>query len=252
MKTLNILLSVLLLMLVPGCVITRPMIPESGHFYINPNADFASIGRVVVFELANHTANDNLTIPLTNAIRDLIQKKHIFALRTILRNDQPWRDLDLESTSSYTIEQLASIRKQLKADAVIFGYISQYRPYPHMMLGVHLKMVDLRTGHLIWALEQVWDSTDKRVERRMKIFYDNTMRDGYEPFGWTLMITSPNAFNKFVIDEVAQTLPEGNPYMRDPSSSENPLNFKIDSLILQKTLEIPGKALKVLEDITKI
>lgn len=255
MKTLKTTLSILLLLILPlsqGCIITRPLVPESGHFYINPNADFATVGKTVVFELDNRTANQNITIPLTNAIRDLIQKKHIFSLRTVLRRDQAWRDLDLEEAASYSIKELAEIRKQLKADAVIFGYISQYIPYPHMMLGLHLKMVDLRTGQLLWALEQVWDSTDRRVERRMKIFYERSMRDGYEPFGWRLMITSPKAFNKFVVDEVAQTLPEGNPYIKQGSSSENLLNFKIESRILKKTLEMPGKALKVMENMTRI
>jgi len=40
---------------------------------------------------------------------------------------------------------------------------------------LNLKMIDVCQGRLIWAIEQVWDSTDKQVELRMKRFYKNEL-----------------------------------------------------------------------------
>jgi hypothetical protein len=56
-------------------------------------------------------------------------------------------------------------------------------------------------------MEQVWDSTDRQVELRMKEYYDEEIRRGYQPLDWKIMVTSPRAFNKFVVYEIGQTLP---------------------------------------------
>ena len=74
-------------------------------------------------------------------------------------------------------------------------------------MSLTLKLVDTRSGQLLWAFEDVWDSGDKTVERRMQNYFKNQMRTGYEPINWQILVTSPLAFNGFVAWEVAKTLP---------------------------------------------
>ena len=109
--------------------------------------------------------------------------------------------------SARSEEDLALIEQELNVDAVIFGTIKRYRSYPHLLMALHLEMVDVRRGRLLWAMEEVWDSTDRQVELRMKEYYDKEVRQGYQPLDWKIMVTSPRAFNKFVVYEVGQTLP---------------------------------------------
>lgn len=192
-----------------GCVITsEPVKSEFGHYYINPNMDFSMIGKVVIFEVKNNSSNPIISDQMTEAIRENLQKKHLFSVSTLYRKDPKWMNLNLENSTNYTLDELSEMRKELKADSVIFGTITQYYSYPHMLMGLHLKMINLRTGKLDWALEQVWDSTDKKTERRMKLFFDENMRQGYQPMDWRLLITSPKAFNKFVCSEIADTFPD--------------------------------------------
>jgi hypothetical protein len=90
----------------------------------------------------------------------------------------------------------------------MFGTIQQYMPFPHLRASLSLRLVDLRSGFVLWAFEDVWDSNDKTVERRMQRFFKEQMRSGYEPINWQILVTSPRAFERFVAWEVAQTLPE--------------------------------------------
>lgn len=235
-----------------GCVISRPVIPESGHYYINPYIDFSTIPRVVVLEFDNRTTRPEVSGAFTDAVTESLQKKHIFSLKILRRTDPAWRNLDLEDTWSYTLKELSAIRRELQADAVLFGAITQYRPYPHMLAGLALKMVDLRDGNLLWAIEQVWDSTDRRVEQRMKVTFNSRMRSGYQPMNWQLFITSPRAFNKFISIEVAETFPEGNYYVRAYGRSGNGGKFGFKTRFLKKTLEIPEKTLKFVGELTTI
>jgi len=252
MKTKTIL-SVLMLLALSGCTLMRgPQAQETGHFYLNPYADISGVGKVVVFELDNRTNYPLLSKTITDELSQALQKKHIFTLSTLHHTDPKWRNLDLDVSNSYSLAELASIRQQLKADAVLFGSLTSYEPFPHMLMSLHLKLVDLRSGKLLWAMEQVWDTSDKRLELRMKRYYKDQVRSGYEPIDWELLITSPRNFNRFVVYEVSATLPDVNRYARTPSSSENRLNFSGKSGILQKTLELPQKALKFAAELTTI
>jgi hypothetical protein len=215
-------------MIIPlsSCTLYRPVAGETGHYYINPYADFSTVGKTVVFELDNLSTHPELSTDLTQAITEAVQKRHLFSLSALYRAESAWRKLDLNGSSSYSLEELSVIRQQSKADAVLFGRINQYHPYPHLLVALHLKLIDLRNGKLLWATEQVWDSTDKSVERRMRLYFNTRMRAGFQPLDWELLITSPRAFNKFIACEVAQTLPRANRYTKRLPTSENVRNFK--------------------------
>ncbi len=194
-----------------GCSVLdyiQPVELPHGHFYLNPYGDIASISRVVLLELENQSTHPDLADQMTMALSDGLSKKHLFSVRTVSRSDELWTALDLDNITAYSYEDLAMIRENLRADAVVFGTIKRYASYPHMQMAVHLKMVNVRNGELVWAIEEVWDSTDKNVELRMKRYFSTVMRTGYQPLNWELLITSPRAFNKFVVYEVVSTLPE--------------------------------------------
>ena len=243
------LLILLILAFLPGCMIIRPASYEPSQYYINPRADFSGIGRVVVFEIEDLSNSAELGKNLTEMLTESARKRHLFGVSSLFCSDPAWRSLDLNDSSSYSLEKLSSIQEQLNADAIVFGCITQHYPYPQMLTGLHLKMVDLRDGRLLWAIEQVWDSTDKSVERRMEEFFERQMRSGYEPMNWQLLVTSPRAFNKFVAYEVARTLPSSNSYMPMRTSSENNGGYIKLPLFGEKRLKIPAGPLKFVKKV---
>lgn len=201
----------LLLMLtvaLSGCTIIQPVEVQSGHFYLDPSINFGSIGKVAILELDNQSTRPEQTELLTQSIADALGKKHLFSVQCIYKLDSDWQSLELDAISGYTFEQLALIREQLHVDAVLFGTICRYSPYPHFLTHLRLKMVSLQDGKLIWAMEEVWDSTDKKTTQRMQQFFNEQMRDDYEPMNWQILVTSPRAFSRFVAFEVSRTLPD--------------------------------------------
>lgn len=208
MKTGGLLLTIVIILSCSGCRVIQPIEEPQGHYYLNPKSDFTAVSRVVLLELENESTYPELPAQLTQALADGLGKKHLFSVRTISRTDPLWTRLDLDNISTYSYEDLDQIQQELKADALVFGTIKRYQSFPHFQVAMHLKMVDLRQGRLIWAMEEVWDSTDKQVELRMRRYFENNMSAGYEPLNWQVFITSPRAFNKFVVSEIAVTLPE--------------------------------------------
>jgi len=75
-----------------------------------------------------------------------------------------------------------------------------------MIIGLRLRLIDLRDGQLLWALEQIWDSADKTTEYRIRDYFRSQKRSGYAPLKEQLAVVSSLEFIKFVSFEVAETL----------------------------------------------
>ena len=200
-------ITILLLpILLSGCQFYRVAAPATDYYYLNPDKDLSSIGRVAVVELDNDSGYPQISADVTESLFQALQKRQVFGLNTVRQSDPSWRSLQLDIDSTYSLEQLSAIRKTLKCDAVLIGTVTEFKPYPHMAIGLRLRLVDLKDGQLLWALEQIWDSADKTTEYRIKNYFKSQMRSGFAPLRERLVAISSLKFVKFVTYEVAETL----------------------------------------------
>ncbi|MHC4084974.1 MAG: hypothetical protein ACYSU5_07170 [Planctomycetota bacterium] len=185
----------------------------------NQDKDLSTVGRTALVELDNKSSYPQISTDVTEVLFQALQKKQPFGLAVVRRDNPAWRSLQMDLNSgyqtqnsalaippTYTLDQLAAIRKTLKCDAVLIGTISQFKPYPHMAIGLRLKLVDLRDGKLLWAFEQIWDNSDKTTEYRIKDYFQYQKRSGFAPLREQLVTVSPLEFIKFVAYEVAETI----------------------------------------------
>jgi len=193
--------------------------PETNFYYLNRNKDFSSIGRVALVELDNFSDYPQISLELTRFLYQAMQKKQLFGITMFQKDDPAWKSLKLDidpapgaqtgvlkNSSAYSYEQLSAIHKTLKHDAVLIGVISDFKYYPHMSIGLRLKMIDLKDGQLLWALEQIWDTADKSTEKKVKNYFRQQVRSGFDPLREKLTTVSAINFTKFVSFEVAETL----------------------------------------------
>ncbi len=192
--------------LLSGCVTYYSgSAPAADYYYINPNKSLSTIGRVAIVELDNNSSYPAVSNDVIEKLYQALQKKQVFGLTVVRQSDSLWRSLQLDLNSQYTLDQISQIRETLKCDAVLLGTITEFRPYPHMIIGLRLKLLDLRDGQLLWGLEQVWDSADKTTQYRIKDYFRYHKRSGYAPMQEQLASVSSLEFIKFVSYEVAET-----------------------------------------------
>ena len=178
----------------------------AAYYYLNPTKNLTSVGRVILVELDNDSSYPQISADVTEALFQSLQKKQVFGLTIVRQQDPSWRSLQLNLDSTYTLGQLSAIRETLKCGAILVGTVTQYQPYPHTVIGLRLKLLDLTDGQLLWALEQVWDSGDKTTEYRIKQYFEHHKRSGFAPLREELVAVSSLEFVKFVTYEVAETL----------------------------------------------
>ena len=199
----------LLAVLLSGCSIHsiyRASAPAADYYYVNADKGLTTLGRVAIVELNNDSSYPQISADVTEALFQALQKRQVFGLTVVRQHDASWRSLQLDLDSTYTLDQLMAIRETLKCDGILIGTITEFRPYPHMAVGLRLKLLDLRDGQLLWALEQIWDSADKTTEYRIKKYFQSQKRSGFAPLREQLAAVSSLEFIKFVSYEVAETL----------------------------------------------
>jgi len=200
----------MLMLIISGCNITqnKSHTTAGNFYYLNPNKNLSTLGRVAIVELQNKSNYPQVSADITNTLYQALQKRQIFGVMIVNQNDPAWQSIQSDIDTNI-FQQLSLLRKQLKCEAVILGTVTEYRPYPHMMIGLRLKLLDLADSQTIWAAEQVWDSSDKNLEPKIKEYFRKQRKGNLEPLGEDLVSLSSIEFLKFVAYEVASTLDKG-------------------------------------------
>ncbi len=185
-----------------GCY--RNGTPSSSAHEVSKN--LATIKSVCLVELQNNTAFPPVSADVTESLYQSLQKKQRFTLSLLKESDSAWATLELKPDRPYTLEQLLDARKLLGTDAILIGMVTSYSPYPHMAMGLKLKLIDLRTGQTVWSIEQIWDSADKSTQERTKKYFEKELRSGYSTVGEQITNMSSINFIKFVTFEVTETM----------------------------------------------
>jgi Peptidoglycan-synthase activator LpoB len=168
--------------------------------------NLSTIKSVCLVELQNKTSYPQISEDVTESLNQSLQKKQWFALSLLKQTDAAWKALEVKPDSAYTLEQLMTAHKLLGTDALLIGTITSYSPYPRMAMGLQLKLVDLRTGQVVWAIQQIWDAADKATQERIKRYFDQQLRTDFSPIGEQLATLSPINFIKFITYEVTEMM----------------------------------------------
>ena len=192
--------------MVSGCNSFTNTSEPANYYYQNPNKGISSVGRIAIVELQNESNYPQMSTDITDALFQALQKKQVFGLSIVRQRDPLWKSLQLQPDTTYSLEEMAAMRQTLKCDGVLIGTITDFKPYPHTAVGLRLKLIDLSDGELLWGLEQVWNSSDKITENKIKRYLKETKGSNSNNADERITLISPIEFIRYVSFEVAQTL----------------------------------------------
>jgi len=171
-----------------------------------------NVQRVAVLPIAAETAGDNLPegcAALAPVLWDQLVKAKKFELVAVdpvrLRagSGQPrWT-----GTETLPADFLAFLRREYGCDGVLFAELTTYRAYAPMAVGWRLKLVDARSGQIIWAADELFDAAQPAVEHAVQRFTDPGLtRSLFYNSSW-LAVNSPSQFGRYSAAALLETLP---------------------------------------------
>ena len=101
-----------------------------------------------------------------------------------------------------------SLRREYACDAVLFTELTTYRAYAPLAVGWRFKLVDVHTGQIIWATDEIFDAAQPAVAKAARRFA------GEKPFwvflglGDRVQLDSPRQFGRYSAAALLATLPE--------------------------------------------
>jgi hypothetical protein len=192
--------------LVGGCCPSAPPRADIRHYLRSPES-VARLHRVAFVSLYDEEGTAQIAHGMTEALAADIRAKGLFHLDIVSNDDVTCRDLPLLNRQAFTMRDLALIRDALNCEAVMFGSVNHFRPYPRMELGVYVRLIDLKNGNLAWGVDHTWDTQDRQTRQRMAHYFACQTAEGQSPSQYDLSLMSARVFEEFIASEAAGTLP---------------------------------------------
>jgi hypothetical protein len=111
-------------------------------------------------------------------------------------------------TEELSSDLLAYLRREYGCDGVLFAELTSYRAYAPLAVGWRLKLVDVRSGQIIWAADELFDASQPAVAMAAQRFTDPTFTWPLEHRHTWLALNSPSQFGRYSAAAVAKTLPD--------------------------------------------
>ncbi|MCH6255873.1 hypothetical protein MLD52_04895 [Puniceicoccaceae bacterium K14] len=135
-------------------------------------------------------------------------KRNLFEIVEV-EADEMMAEFEEESFSSIEslpAELLSKLHQIYAIDGILLTDISYYRPYQPVGIGVRLKLLDGRTGEIVWAVDEIFDSSSPTVENSVKTYYLSESLIQYPLNATDTVIQSPARFSKYVAHSVFNTI----------------------------------------------
>ncbi len=102
---------------------------------------------------------------------------------------------------------LRRLEELTAANGVLFVDLDSYRPYRPLALGVRAKLVDLKSGEFMWAIDETFDSGHANVIAGANVFQKTSQVRAISSKTAGSTLHSPRIFSKYVASTCFSTMP---------------------------------------------
>jgi len=102
---------------------------------------------------------------------------------------------------------LRKLEELTAANGVLFVDLDSYRPYRPLSLGVRSKLVDLKSGEYMWAIDETFDSGHANVIAGANVFQKSSQVRAISSKTAGSTLHSPRIFSKYVASTCFSTMP---------------------------------------------
>lgn len=183
------------------------------NVYASPPKLSLVFRRVAILPLAAETQNGDLPegcAVLTPVLwEELIKTKkfEVVAVDAAALRSRTGR-ASWTGTETLPPDFLAFLRREYGCDGVLFAELTAYHAYAPLAVGWRLKLVDARSGRIVWAADELFDATQPAVAHAARRFGETGfVLPFFHDENW-LAVNSPRRFGRYSAAALLDKLPD--------------------------------------------
>jgi len=102
---------------------------------------------------------------------------------------------------------LDSLQRVYGCHAVLFCQLTVFRAYTPLAVGWRMKLVDVRTGQILWAVDKIFDAEQPKVLKQARRYHFGGPWFAHDSSNDQQVENSPRQFGQYTITQVLSTLP---------------------------------------------
>jgi hypothetical protein len=199
-----------LLLFCAGCCLRR-FTPEAvpiASSYAVPPSDGREILRVVVPPFQDDTGSPAQAEVARTALMRALGKKQRFEMIAV--GEHELRDILPPTTFESGViprDVLLAAARRYRADVVLFGVLTQFRPYEPIVIGMSVELASVGTGEVVWSSSGLYDAGTKDVARDVHNYSDKQLASTASLEGWRINLLSPSRFTEYACSRLVETMP---------------------------------------------
>jgi hypothetical protein len=102
---------------------------------------------------------------------------------------------------------LLAAARRYRADGVLFGVLTQFRPYEPLVVGMSVELAAVNTGEVVWSSSGLYDAATRAVTQDVHNYSNTELAKTSSLEGWRIILMSPSRFTEYACARVAETMP---------------------------------------------
>lgn len=187
----------------PASVVLTGPSQSVSNVFVSPSIRSGAVKRAVMIDFANRTHTMGINDSVTESLaQKLIEASYFQVVRQPLTKEIE----ESYSKARFKKSLLERIQKETNADAVIMGEVTAFHAYRPIRLGIRLKMLDLKEGKVLWAVDELFDAGFKNISHFAQKYYASTQNTESPLTTWESILISPALFTGFMCHEIVRTI----------------------------------------------
>ena len=209
MKATTIALFASLAMLA-SCQLPRPQRPKVINSYLAEPSDLANVRRIMVLPFHAEAGVQADAEQIRDAFVGELQKLRRFEVVPLTAEAREDDELNASmARGRLSTEAMVQLCNRYALDGVFIGSVTSWRAYTPPNLGLRTHLISVHSGATIWAVDTIYDSSDRTTISDLRHYHSHTQHDDGNLHGWELTLLSPSKFTNFVAHRCVGTWVEG-------------------------------------------
>ena len=103
---------------------------------------------------------------------------------------------------------IKTLRERTGCDGILFTHLTRYHPYPPLVVGWRMRLVNAPEGETIWSADEVFDASEATVANAARRHAKEHVKSNPVLEQSRSILLSPSRFGQYTLSALMETLPK--------------------------------------------